>query len=108
MSHSLSIQYVHLFHFLNEHAHCLLFFFFFSSRRRHTRLQGDWSSDVCSSDLFSLEILQKAVRKMILRALPPGILLASRTAVRTDELDPVLLRIAVQSSPSGADRKSVV
>src|SRR5688500_20405404 len=26
---------------------------FFSSRRRHTRLQGDWSSDVCSSDLFA-------------------------------------------------------
>src|SRR5256885_3558394 len=26
-------------------------YFFFSSRRRHTRLQGDWSSDVCSSDL---------------------------------------------------------
>src|SRR5256885_399302 len=25
---------------------------FFSSRRRHTRLQGDWSSDVCSSDLM--------------------------------------------------------
>src|SRR2546426_8914455 len=30
----------------------LFFFFFFPSRRRHTRLQGDWSSDVCSSDLF--------------------------------------------------------
>src|SRR2546426_11220260 len=28
-----------------------VFLFFFSSRRRHTRLQGDWSSDVCSSDL---------------------------------------------------------
>src|SRR5256885_10808438 len=28
--------------------------FFFSSRRRHTRLQGDWSSDVCSSDLIEL------------------------------------------------------
>src|SRR5256885_5618097 len=28
--------------------------FFFSSRRRHTRLQGDWSSDVCSSDLDSM------------------------------------------------------
>src|SRR5256885_1294154 len=28
-----------------------LHFHFFSSRRRHTRLQGDWSSDVCSSDL---------------------------------------------------------
>src|SRR5574340_668486 len=25
--------------------------FFFSSRRRHTRSFGDWSSDVCSSDL---------------------------------------------------------
>src|SRR5215210_4406738 len=29
---------------------CFLFFFF-SSRRRHTRYIGDWSSDVCSSDL---------------------------------------------------------
>src|SRR5256885_180965 len=28
--------------------------FFFSSRRRHTRLQGDWSSDVCSSDLGAM------------------------------------------------------
>src|SRR5256885_12443292 len=31
--------------------------FFFSSRRRHTRLQGDWSSDVCSSDLQSKQML---------------------------------------------------
>src|SRR5436309_9674944 len=30
------------------------FFFFFSSRRRHTRFSRDWSSDVCSSDLFRL------------------------------------------------------
>src|SRR5580765_8538913 len=29
----------------------MCFFFFFSSRRRHTRWTGDWSSDVCSSDL---------------------------------------------------------
>src|SRR5690348_18146118 len=28
-----------------------MWFFFFSSRRRHTRWTGDWSSDVCSSDL---------------------------------------------------------
>src|SRR2546429_3620171 len=27
--------------------------FFFSSRRRHTICSRDWSSDVCSSDLFS-------------------------------------------------------
>src|SRR5690606_20686163 len=30
------------------------FFFFFSSRRRHTRFSRDWSSDVCSSDLYTL------------------------------------------------------
>src|SRR5207245_8707621 len=28
------------------------FLFFFSSRRRHTRCYRDWSSDVCSSDLY--------------------------------------------------------
>src|SRR5256885_11650122 len=35
-------------------------FFFFSSRRRHTRLQGDWSSDVCSSDLTGIGELTNA------------------------------------------------
>src|SRR5205807_5805363 len=29
------------------------------SRRRHTRLQGDWSSDVCSSDLTLVPCLAK-------------------------------------------------
>src|SRR5437762_9441612 len=32
----------------------LLSLFFFSSRRRHTRYIGDWSSDVCSSDLIGI------------------------------------------------------
>src|SRR5256886_13604809 len=32
--------------------HFIFCFFFFSSRRRHTRFDCDWSSDVCSSDLF--------------------------------------------------------
>src|SRR5256885_7057849 len=41
-----------LFFYFNVY-YCYCFFFFFSSRRRHTRLQGDWSSDVCSSDLVS-------------------------------------------------------
>src|SRR5256885_5314811 len=36
-------------------------FFFFSSRRRHTRLQGDWSSDVCSSDLATAKMVNYAV-----------------------------------------------
>src|SRR5437762_5292480 len=30
--------------------------FFFSSRRRHTRYIGDWSSDVCSSDLAAAQL----------------------------------------------------
>src|SRR5207248_6527570 len=34
--------------------HCLMYdySFLFSSRRRHTISYGDWSSDVCSSDLI--------------------------------------------------------
>src|SRR5256885_10023967 len=35
--------------------------FFFSSRRRHTRLQGDWSSDVCSSDLEDGRVVRARV-----------------------------------------------
>src|SRR5256885_15647015 len=42
-------------------------FFFFSSRRRHTRLQGDWSSDVCSSDL-EFKQRRKAARDIDLPA----------------------------------------
>src|SRR5437762_13110962 len=36
--------------------------FFFSSRRRHTRYIGDWSSDVCSSDLLNegLNVIEAA------------------------------------------------
>src|SRR5207249_9348525 len=33
--------------------------FFFSSRRRHTRSKRDWSSDVCSSDLFAVAAVQQ-------------------------------------------------
>src|SRR2546426_4664911 len=58
--------------------------FFFSSRRRHTRLQGDWSSDVCSSDLVSVmgaerEALAGELRQVrleaddVLRNIPTGI-----------------------------------
>src|SRR5690606_16711398 len=32
---------------------------FFSSRRRHTRFSRDWSSDVCSSDLQFLSMMEK-------------------------------------------------
>src|SRR5207248_7503051 len=36
--------------YICSNLNCFLIFFF-SSRRRHTRSYGDWSSDVCSSDL---------------------------------------------------------
>src|SRR5256885_2410651 len=42
-------------------------FFFFSSRRRHTRLQGDWSSDVCSSDLVFDYDMDKREAKLLKR-----------------------------------------
>src|SRR3972149_11202856 len=32
--------------------------FYFSSRRRHTRFDCDWSSDVCSSDLWDYAYLE--------------------------------------------------
>src|SRR5437762_8678503 len=50
----LSICFIYLFFFFIVFFVFFLFFiffFFFSSRRRHTRYIGDWSSDVCSSDL---------------------------------------------------------
>src|SRR3989454_2353600 len=58
--------------------------FFFSSRRRHTRLQGDWSSDVCSSDLpkaiatlpavavWDAEVVEVKVAKVPRPAIPPA------------------------------------
>src|SRR5260370_8077405 len=37
---------------LYSHPSERVWFFFFSSRRRHTIFKCDWSSDVCSSDLY--------------------------------------------------------
>src|SRR6266487_6462296 len=68
------------------------YFFFFSSRRRHTRWTGDWSSDVCSSDLAYRQRLRDAASlyrsvqehgfdggryPLLLRAVPPGAATAS-------------------------------
>src|SRR2546426_2703211 len=60
---------------------CLIsLFFFFSSRRRHTRLQGDWSSDVCSSDLlYDAEASAEGSQA-------DGLLAESRKAIPGDEI----------------------
>src|SRR2546422_25822 len=39
--------------------------FFFSSRRRHTRCSRDWSSDVCSSDLYPGDQWHGALVRMV-------------------------------------------
>src|SRR6266542_5785181 len=44
---------------------CLMaLFFFFSSRRRHTRCYRDWSSDVCSSDLWATEETARKIAQL--------------------------------------------
>src|SRR5689334_24792431 len=52
-----------VFYILNAQQYVL--FFFFSSRRWHTRWNCDWSSDVCSSDLFLIKGF--AFRQKLLR-----------------------------------------
>src|SRR5205807_7102399 len=66
------------------------FFFFFSSRRRHTRLQGDWSSDVCSSDLFERRGLDLRARR---RALDTGHRFLDDEIDRLRQLDSYRFRV---------------
>src|SRR5256885_13807280 len=62
--------------------------FFFSSRRRHTRLQGDWSSDVCSSDLYRRRLLAG-------QPLALGVLDAAARAARWEQPAPAGLHRAM-------------
>src|SRR5260363_80824 len=50
-------------------VYCFDVSFFFSSRRRHTRCSGDWSSDVCSSDLPGEHVGKPSLR---IDAIEPG------------------------------------
>src|SRR5688500_20125132 len=71
----------------------ILLLFFFSSRRRHTRLQGDWSSDVCSSDLlpgpglFGSDVHRAFVRRV--RELHEGPLGPLEVITNRREYDPL-------------------
>src|SRR5256885_8387604 len=87
------------------------FNFFFSSRRRHTRLQGDWSSDVCSSDLIAPKSAGIRIGKFRI-----GSITSRRRmfTVRALKMVPVTVmpqvarRITIISWPNWRDRKSVV
>src|SRR5437763_17075309 len=59
-------------------------FFFFSSRRRHTRYIGDWSSDVCSSDLTSMPAGPTTPSGQPTR-LPPTVTTSNETGTRSEE-----------------------
>src|SRR5436189_2371745 len=66
--------------------------FFFSSRRRHTRYVGDWSSDVCSSDLISTVDRLRATVEMLRSAY------AGETAT-TPEGEPFRLALVPERPP---------
>src|SRR5256885_11288892 len=68
------------------HEFTVVLLLFFSSRRRHTRLQGDWSSDVCSSDLVAknaaAESDQPRERNARASLYVAGIAITDRIAIR--------------------------
>src|SRR3989475_5124321 len=59
------------------------FLFFFSSRRRHTRFDCDWSSDVCSSDLF-LQLWRDRLALTLMLFVPVAMLFIFGWAINTD------------------------
>src|SRR5207248_7889498 len=63
-----------------EAAHTDFLSFFYSSRRRHTRSYGDWSSDVCSSDLTMFRIARKFLAAILAAAGITGALAADYPA----------------------------
>src|SRR5256885_2070087 len=67
------------------------FLFFFSSRRRHTRLQGDWSSDVRSSDLDIKLIFKQGTDLLVARQRVQERLAQVRPTLPTWAAPPVML-----------------
>src|SRR5256885_9825276 len=84
--------------------------FFFSSRRRHTRLQGDWSSDVCSSDLDAEHVRRaRQVQRMLARNHQRGRKLPDLLIAAAAEAHSLpVLHYDADFERIAADRKSVV
>src|SRR5256885_12251511 len=83
--------------------------FFFSSRRRHTRLQGDWSSDVCSSDLRSPPRRARGCASMRTREPPDSQMWLDTTmhSLEPGDADDSLACFLSFLSGAPGDRKSV-
>src|SRR5256885_10876942 len=82
-------------------------YLFFPSRSRHTKLQGDWSSDVCSSDLaHQLEQLHPVPQVERCRRLveheQPGLL---RESAR--EPNPLVLTAGERPQPARSEERRV-
>src|SRR5207248_7837010 len=84
----------------------LVMLFFFSSRRRHTRSYGDWSSDVCSSDLlvnpekkalFTVEERREILEEVL------TLVESDDCTLRVDSFEGLLMRYAVEQQ---ADARS--
>src|SRR5438067_3201864 len=96
--------FVFFFFFLASYFFCFFFFFFFSSRRRHTRSKRDWSSDVCSSDLFShvKRSVKSDFEEHVSTAAAVLNMMLLLGCLKFQSVDPTLAYIAL------LDRKSVV
>src|SRR5256885_10331242 len=83
--------------------------FFFSSRRRHTRLQGDWSSDVCSSDLRRVRAVLRGELPDLLERIDKGErILRDEMQLVPQAVELRLLRVVEHQPREIGDRKSVV
>src|SRR3712207_8758561 len=90
-----------------KYSRCL--FFFFSSRRRHTRYWRDWSSDVCSSDLFLLRAVGRPTEPLRqMRGCVVGFLRRAQNVLRFTPQDwrlPVLGASAFPLSERSEERR---
>src|SRR5207253_8578670 len=77
------------------------------SRRRHTRWPRDWSSDVCSSDLVVVDVVEEEVERpeaLLQARLDPAPLLprhdTRHRVERKDPVDPRRLAVDGERRPS--------
>src|SRR3989442_3798760 len=85
----------------------MIFFFFFSSRRRHTRCGRDWSSDVCSSDLFPVSLLIRTENRPGMLADITGVISGAGSNIQMLESRPDKLHARIDVSLEINDRKQL-